>query len=81
MVTTDKTLKEELTALTGKIFVGDPTAIVFELLSTTSDKVSLLAFLTGGKPDVSNNKPCTTVREKSSDRFSFAEWLSGCEEL
>lgn len=76
-----ESLTAELTTVTGKIFSGDPTPLIYELLKDTKDMRGLLEYLTGGKVNVSNNKFDSTVRKKSSDRLSLEEWLAGCEKL
>lgn len=81
MHTTLNTLQEELIAVSGKMYVGEPTAIVYDLLKDTDAMDALLSHLTGGVYNAGYNKPNTTVREEGRNRLSIEEWLGRCQEL
>ena len=81
MSITENTLNEELTALTGKLYCGDPTRLVYDLLRCTEYKRELLCHLTGGGYNVNNDESCTALREESDNRPCIEKWLAGCEEL
>ena len=77
-----KLYQEELEGLTGKVFVGDLTPLVFDVLKASPHLDKLLVYLDKeNSKHVRNNKPNTTPRDKSDDRPSFAKWFAGCEEL
>ena len=73
---TDETLKEELTVLTNKVYAGDPTVLVYEILSETQYIPELIQYLSGGAEDASDYKPSTSVREECGNRPSVEEWLA-----
>ena len=82
MPTTETTLlSDELTTLTGKIFSGDITPLVFELFKDANDIPALIAYLGGGEIDANNHKPDKVVREEGCHRPSVEEWLRKCEQL
>ncbi len=74
--------QEELEALTGKVFTGDMSPIVFDLLSPTHNLASLYNYLTGVKLQNDNvNNTRDTLREESNNRPSFEKWFRKCERL
>ena len=76
MQLTDSSLREELSALTNKLFIGDPTALVYDILKDTPDMNGLVSYLTGGLEDADNNEPREIVREECGLRPSVEEWLA-----
>lgn len=81
MQLTDRSLKEELSALTNKLYLGDPTALVYDIFKDTPDLNGLLSYLTGGLENAGNNEPCTIVREECGMRPSVEEWLARHQQL
>ena len=75
-------ISDEVTTVTGKVFKGDITPLVFEMFEESKDIPALIAYLNGGNTvDVNIDKSDTLVRKKSSNRLSTKEWLSNCEQL
>lgn len=74
--------KTELESLSGKVFNGDITPIVFDLLKDSKHIDKLIEHLRkGDKKHVNNNKPNNTVRKKDYDRPCFEKWFSNAERL
>lgn len=82
MTTSAEEVVCELEALTGKVYRGDVTAVVFDILKDTPHLDHLLAYLSEEKlVNVRDNKPNTTVREEDSDRPCFEKWITRCKRL
>lgn len=79
----DDIYRQELESLTGKVYTGDITPVVFDLLSETRYLENLYQYLTGGNISYvdNNNDTDTVVREKSNDRPCFKEWFRNFERL
>lgn len=74
--------KAELESLTGKVFNGDITPIVFDLLKDSKHVVELVKYLSKGElSNVVINKPNNAVRKEDYDRPCFEKWFSNAERL
>lgn len=74
--------QREVEALTGKVYNGDVTPLVYEVLQSSSHLDKLLVYLRKeNEPNVCNNESHTTLREEGNNRPCFKEWFSGCEQL
>lgn len=67
-------VKEELENLTGKIYNGDLTPLVFNLLENSTDLQGLLKQLTG--ETINTLQEDTVEQPKSAPNFE--NWLKGC---
>ena len=67
-------VKEELENLTGKIYNGDLTPLVFNLLENSDDLKGLLKQLTG--ESIKTLQEDTVEQPKAAPKFE--EWLKGC---
>ena len=74
---------EELESLTGKVFKGDITPVVFNLLKTGNHVEELLRYLRDDEEgaDDYNNTTENAVRKESNNRPCFEEWFSNAEQL
>lgn len=73
---------EELESLTGKIFQGDLTPIVFDLLKESQSVEDLLRYLKKEEnSDVDSNETQDAVRKESYNRPCFEEWFLNAEQL
>lgn len=78
----NKRYQDELEALTGKVYSGDLTPVVYDLLADSPHLSSLYTHLTGEKIHNDNdNNTHKALREKSSDRPCFEKWFRNCERL
>lgn len=74
--------KNELESLTGKVFNGSITPIVFDLLKDSRHLDKLIKYLNKGeKPNVDNNKSDNPVRKENNNRPCFEEWFRNAERL
>lgn len=72
----------ELELALQKVFTGDITPLVYDLIKDTQYKRELSAFLKGKvNSNVYIDTTDSTSREKDNNRCSFEEWLSNCPEL
>ena len=77
MVDKERFYKSELEYVTGKIYSGDMTVMVYYLLKDTQDMDSLMEYLTGERPG-SNSE---IIEEKIQKSPSFQDWFRGCTEI
>lgn len=71
----------ELQAFTGKLFNGDITPVLFELLCTTDYMDELLNFLREVKVNVHTERSNKTTDTESGNRLSVEDWFSKFDEL
>lgn len=72
----------ELESLSNKVFTGDITPIVFDLLKESRHLEDLVSFLSkGDKTHDSNNNTQETVRKEDYNRPCFEEWFRNAERL
>lgn len=72
----------EIEALTGKIYKGDVTPLIYDLLKTSPHLDKLLVYLGKEiKPNVCNNEFDTTLREEINNRPCFEKWFEQFEKL
>ncbi len=69
--------KNELEELVGKLYNGDMTVLVYELLKDTHDMDSLLEYLTGERPESNLD----VVEEEIHNTPNFRDWFSSCTEV
>lgn len=74
--------QDEIELITGKVYNGDLTPIVFDLVKDSRHLDSLYQYLTGEilKHDINNNTG-KVVRAQDSDRPCFEKWFKQCERL
>lgn len=77
MIESKISYQEELEDLTGKIFIGDLTPLVYDVLKDSKDITSLLQYLTGQDVDVNAEE---SVRQPEAAP-NFDEWFKGCVEV
>lgn len=81
MQNTQTLVKSEIEFLTGKLYNGDLTPVVYELFKDTKDRNGLLCVLqevTG--EHVYRNDTIETEDQKDNHRLSFEEWFSGFQQ-
>jgi hypothetical protein len=71
----------ELEVLTGKIYRGDLTPIVFDLIKSSNHLSAFKAHLCKENKNANNNNTVKTVQQESYDRPCFEKWFSQCERL
>lgn len=75
-------IEVELEALTGKIYRGDLTTVVFDVLKESPHLESLLMQLNKEKKvNVNNNKSDTVVRKESNYRPNFKQLIANGKKL
>lgn len=72
----DHAYKIELEAITGKLYKGDMTVMLYHLLKNTQDMDSLLEYLTG---------VCSESNSDSTEEIhvapNFSDWFKTCAEI
>lgn len=68
---------EELENITGKLFKGDITPLVYDLLKDSTDLSGLILHLTGKEVEVKNEVKVQTPKSAPS----FDDWFNSCQKI